>query len=96
MPPGLATSHGDSMRVPVLEPIHPTQANHNSSASVVQSVFKLPNEETEEAILKLSKNSCRYSGIHFTCCELAGQWPGYFEGAIDSGYRTAAEIRSMF
>ena len=30
--------------------------------------------------------------IHFAGTELATSWPGYFEGAIQSGYRAAEEI----
>ena len=32
------------------------------------------------------------SCIHFASTELAETWPGYFEGAIESGYRAAADI----
>lgn len=33
-----------------------------------------------------------HGGLHFASTELARCWPGYIEGAIESGYRAAAEI----
>jgi monoamine oxidase len=33
-----------------------------------------------------------FQHIHFAGTETAGKWNGYLDGAIESGYRAAAEV----
>jgi monoamine oxidase len=33
--------------------------------------------------------------VHWACSELAMDWCGYFEGAVESGQRVADEVRGL-
>ena len=107
MPPGVMTTFGkdirdpayiqEDMTLPMTTATSTTIATTTSTTAA--AITTLPEERSvslqcykpsnpEEARMK------RENTVHFTSCELATSWPGYFEGAIDSAYRTAGEIVS--